>query len=199
MNRKHIVPIGLVTLTATLGLTACGTTSTPTSTTASTTSGSSSTPSSTSNASSAVVLPVSSDPIVNNSTNATLQITKAAVEDNVDPSTGKAIADRLQLTLNNTGTTTLSNFEVYYTMTDRVTSASESYYQKLDGLTLAAGASTTVYFDNQAGAGHYPENQFSLYRSSTNQVDFTIEVSASGAKIVTGTATKSKGTGEKVD
>lgn len=145
------------------------------------------------------VLPVASNPIVNTATAPTLQVTKATVEDNVDPATGKAINDRLQLTLKNTGNSPLGGLEVYYEMTDTVTGQKEGYYQKLDGLSIPAGQETTVYFDNQAGPGHYPENQFSIYRSSTNQVDFAIQVSAVGAKIATATAVKSKGTGEKVD
>ena len=75
---------------------------------------------------------------------------------------------------------------------------SEGYYQALTGLTLAAKSQTTINFDNGTAPGHYPENQFSLYRSSPNQVDFTIEVSAAGVQVARGTATKSAGTGEAV-
>lgn len=149
--------------------------------------------------SNSIVLPVTSNPIVNTATSPTLKIAKAAVEDNTDPATGKAIDDRLQLTLKNTGSTALTGLEVYYTMTDIVTGAKEAYYQKLTGLKISAGAETTVYFDNQNLPGHFPENQFSIYRSSTNEVDFGIQVSAKGAKIATATAVKSTGTGEKVD
>ena len=84
-------------------------------------------------------------------------------------------------------------------MTDVVTGQTEAYYQKLDGLSIPAGQETTVYFDNQAGPGHYPENQFSIYRSSTNEVDFAIQAAANGAKVATATAVKATGTGEKVD
>lgn len=145
------------------------------------------------------VLPATQDPIVNTATAATLAVTYAAAENNVDPATGKTIADRLELTLKNSGTAPLSGLEVYYTMTDAKTGKKEGYYQKLTGLTLPAGQSSTVYFDGKQGTGHYPENTFSIYRSSTNQVDFRIEVSAPGAKIALATATKSPGTGEKVD
>ncbi|NMM18289.1 MAG: hypothetical protein HHJ14_14550 [Cellulomonas sp.] len=146
-----------------------------------------------------VVLPVTANPIVNTATAATLQITNAAVQDNVDPATKKAIGDRLEITLKNTGTQPLSGFEVYYEMHDVTSGTKEGYYQKLDGVTVAAGAEQTIYFDGETGPGHYPENKFSVYRSSTNQVDFAIQVSATGAKIATGTATKSVGTGEKSD
>lgn len=157
---------------------------------------------STSNSSSAstpVVLPVASNPILNSATNADLTIVAAGVEDLVDPVTKKAMNDRLMLTLKNTGSKQLDSFEVYYEMTDAVTGVKEAYYQKLDGFTLAPGAQDFVYFDNQSGAGHYPENQFSIYRSSKNQVDFKIQVSAKGAKIAEAVTKKSVGTGEKVD
>lgn len=157
------------------------------------------TASSTATPSGPVVLPVASDPIVNPATATTLAVTYAAAENNVDPATGKTIADRLEVTLKNTGSTPMSGLEVYYTMTDAKTAKTEGYYQKLTELTIPAGQSSTVYFDGKAGVGHYPENPFSIYRSSTNQVDFRVEVSAPGAKIATATATKSPGTGEKVD
>jgi hypothetical protein len=144
------------------------------------------------------VLPVSTNPIVNASTTPGLSIVSAMAENNVDPATNKPIADRLQVTVKNSSANALSGFEVFYTMTDATTKKSESYYFPLTGLTVAAGASVTVFFDNQAGPNHFGENKFSLYRSSTNQVDFTIEVSAKGVAVAKGTAVKGKGTGEVV-
>ena len=199
MNRKATTIFGATAAVVALGLSACGATTSPTSTASASIRSTASPTAKPSASAGTMLLPVASNPITNTATVSTLAISKAAVEDNTDPATGKAIADRLQITLRNTGTTALSGFEIYYTMTDIVTKASESYYQKLDGLNVAAGATTTIYFDNRAVAGHYAENKFSLYRSSTNEVDFTIEVSATGAKPVTATAVKSKGTGEKVD
>ena len=43
------------------------------------------------------------------------------------------------------------------------------------------------------------ENEFSLYRSSANQVDVAVQASAVGAKIATATASKEAGTGEEAD
>ncbi|MCI4660067.1 hypothetical protein [Cryobacterium zhongshanensis] len=148
---------------------------------------------------SSAVLPVTSNPIVNTSTTVGLTIVGAAVQDNIDPITKAAINDRLQLTLKNTGPTNLTGFEAFYTMTDATTKTSESYYQKLDGIQLDPGKETTVYFDNQSGPGHYPENAFSLYRSSKDKIDFAIQISAPGVKIATATAIKDAGTGEKSD
>jgi len=204
MNRKAFSASGASTLLAAITLAGCSSAaSTPPappagSSTADASAASGATPAA-SAAPGGVVLPVASNPIVNTATDPTLEITYSMVEDNVDPATGKAIDDRLQLTLKNTGTTPLDGLEVYYEMTDVVTGAMEGYYQKLDGLSIPAGQDATVYFDNKTDPGHYPENQFSIYRSSTNEVDFAIQASAPGAKIATATAVKATGTGEKVD
>ena len=146
--------------------------------------------------SSAQVLPVQANPINNTSQQAGLVITAADVENNVDPTTKQPIADRLQISLQNTSSQTMTNLEIYYQMKDVKTGQTEAYHQVLTGLQLAAGETKTIYFDNQTSAGHYPENKYSLYRSSQNEVDFSIQVSAPGFKPATATAKKSAGTGE---
>lgn len=128
-----------------------------------------------------------------------LTITDARAEDNVDPQSKAAVPDRLQFTLTNTTTASMTGLDVYYTMKDTKTGANESYYQKLDGLTLAPGQKENVYFDNASGPGHYPENKYGLYRSSTNQVTITVLADAAGYASATATATKAPGTGEKLD
>jgi len=84
-------------------------------------------------------------------------------------------------------------------MTDVTTGASEAYFLPLDRFTLAANSEGTLDFDGATGPGHYPENRFSIYRTSNNQVDFSVEVSANGVAIATGTGSKSVGTGEQPD
>ena len=143
------------------------------------------------------VLPVASDPIVNTSTKPGLEITGIMVENNVDPVTKKDLSDRLQMTLVNSSSATMTDLEAYYTMTDSTTNKSESYYQKLTGLTIAPGASQTIYFDNESGLGHYPENIYSLYRTSANEVVIDVKVSAPGFAPATAQVKKAVGTGEK--
>lgn len=150
-------------------------------------------------ASAPTVLPVTANPISGTGAKTGLSITAAMAEDNVDPATKAAIGDRLQFTLTNSADTPLTGLEVYYTMKDTTTGATESYYQKLHGLTLPPGQGTTVYFDNGNGTGHYPENQYSLYRSSTNEVQINIEAAAPGYAPAHASATKAQGTGEKAD
>lgn len=195
MNRKifFATSIGVIFTAATLS--ACGS-STPTKAALGSVTPSAQ-PSATSANSSGATLPVATNPIVNNSTAPGLVVTYTAVENNVDPATHNPIGDQLELTLKNTSATAMTGMEVYYEMTDIVTKAKEGYYQKLNGIVIAPHQESTVYFDGKNQLGHYSENQFSLYRSSPNEVDFKIWVSAPGAKIAQATAVKSKGTGEK--
>ena len=184
MKLRLLIPVALVASVSLLGLAGCQTaTPAPASSQGATT----------------VVLPVDSNPIVNASTAPGLTIVSAAAEDNVDPVTKAAIKDRLQVTLRNDSSSELTTFEIYYVMKDVTTGQSEGYYQALTGFTLAAGATGTLSFDGEAGVGHYPENTFSIYRSSKNQVDFTIEVSAAGVQVATATATKGSGAGDAAD
>lgn len=150
----------------------------------------------TSATSSVQVVPVHTNPIQNTSQQPGLVIKAADAENNVDTVTKQPISDRLQIILQNTSSQTMSNLEVYYMMKDVKTGQSEAYYQKLTGLQLAANEIKTISFDNQSRPGHYPENKYSLYRSSQHEIDFTIEVSAPGFQPATATAMKSAGTGE---
>ena len=188
MKLRLLVPVALVASLSVVALAGCQASS-PAPAGSSAASGSTTT----------AVLPVNSNPIVNTSTAPGLTIVSAAAEDNVDPVTNAAIDDRLQVTVRNDTTSELSSFEIYYVMTDVTTKQSEAYYQALTGFTLAAGATGTLSFDGETGPGHFPENTFSLYRSSKNQVDFTIEVSAGGVQVAEATATKGSGVGDASD
>lgn len=150
-------------------------------------------------ASAVTVLPVTANPMKTSGTKPGLAVSGALAENNVDPKTKAAVADRLQFDLTNTTKTPMTGLDVYYTMKDTKTGKTESYYQKLDGLTLAPGQKETIYFDNASGPGHYPENKYSLYRNSTNEVTIAIVADATGYATATATATKSPGTGEKLD
>jgi hypothetical protein len=149
--------------------------------------------------SSAQVLPVSTNPIQNTSSEPGIAITNVQVENNTDPATGNPVNDRLQFAIQNSSSKTAQNLEVYYTLTDAKAKQSESYYQKLTGLSIAPGQSTNVYLDNGAGAGHYPENKYSIYHTSTNPLSITFEVSAQGFKPVTTQVQKGAGSGDNKD
>lgn len=140
------------------------------------------------------VLPVSSDPIKNASTVQALKITSVLLENNVDPATRTATDDHLEIALLNTGTSTLTGFEVYYTITDTGSNASESYYTKLPStFTLPAGGTRVIHFDGKGLPDHFPVNKFGLYYQSKNPLHATVEVSAVGAAPQTGSADKAAG------
>jgi hypothetical protein len=145
------------------------------------------------------ILPVTSNPISNTSTDQVLTIDSVLVENNVDAA-GNAASDHLEIALTNTGTVELSGFEVYYTYDDTTAGLIENYYAKLPAdFTIAPGASRTVHFDDTGAPDHFADNQFSLYHTSVNAMDVTVEVSATGAAPQTMTVQKDKGGDEVAD
>jgi hypothetical protein len=143
-----------------------------------------------------LVIPVTKNPIVNKSKKVGFTILSAQVQDNTDPKSGKPIADRLALKVRNTTIKAISTFAIYYTMIDQVTKASESYYQKLVPFLIPAKSIGYIAFDNTKGLGHFPENTYSIYRNSKNEVKFIIELSATGFKPQLTKVLKAKGTTE---
>jgi hypothetical protein len=145
----------------------------------------------------AQVLPVTTNPISNSSTAQTLKITSVLVENNVDPVTGKAAEDHLEITLTNTGPTELSGFEVYTTYTDPTDKISESYYTALPAtFTIAPGANRVAHFDATGATDHFPVNKYSLFSTSRNALDVEVVVSANGAAVQTTTLKKDAGGAE---
>lgn len=145
------------------------------------------------------VLPVDANPITNTSTNQAFTIDQVLVENNVD-SAGKAVDDHLEITVTNTSSTDLTGFEVYYTFDDPTAGVTENYYAKLPtDLTVAAGATGTIHFDNSGAADHFPVNDYSLYYTSTNALDVKVEVSATDAAPQTFTVQKDAGGSETAD
>jgi len=160
-------------------------------------SGTSATKAASSSASTAIqVLPVPSNPISNSSTAAGLTITKVLVENNVSPSTGKAVDDHLEIALKNTSATTLTNIEVYYKITDPSKHASEGYYTKLTGFDIKPGATRTAHFDNTGAPDHFPDNKYSLYRTDKNALVVDVMASSPAVKPATFTVHKDAGGAE---
>lgn len=145
------------------------------------------------------VLPVKDNPISNTATAKTLSIDSVLVENNEDANK-KAVDDHLEVALSNTGSTDLSNVEVFTTFTDTKTRATESYYTKLPtDFSVPAGGSRTVHFDNTGATDHFPANKYSLYATTKNQLQVTVEVSAKGAAVQTATVKKDAGGAETPD
>lgn len=143
-----------------------------------------------------LTIPVTKNPIVNKSTNIGFTIVNAQVQDNTDPKSGKPIPDRLALKVRNISSKAISIFEIFYTMKDQVTKVSESYYQKLSNFSIPKNSTGYIAFDNTKNYGHFPENKYSIYRNSNNEVKFTIELSSKGFKPQLAVALKAKGTTE---
>ena len=122
-----------------------------------------------------------------------ITITDARVEDN-------ATADHLEITMKNTGSSELSGFDVYFTITDHVTGVAEAYYVVLSGLTIPAGASATVHFDNDTTQpNHYYGNMNGLYGTSANGLTFNVQLHVSGYQPINFTVEKAQGTAEVAD
>ncbi len=142
------------------------------------------------------VLPVAKNPITNAATAPGLTITKALVENNVSPETGKGVADHLEVALKNSGTTPLTGVEIYYLISDPTTKASEGYYAKLADFTIDPGATRTAHFDTTGAKDHYPVNKFSLYYTDKNALTVDVTASATGVKPATFTVKKDAGGAE---
>ena len=121
-----------------------------------------------------------------------VSIKDVRVEDNVT-------ADHLEIALTNTGNTILQNFDIYYSITDKVTNKKETYYQKLVQFTLQPGETKSLHFDNKTEAGHYYGNMNGLYGTSRNGLRFDIILHSSNYQPLTFKVDKAKGTAEVAD
>ena len=142
------------------------------------------------------VLPVKSNPIADESTAPGLRITQALVENNVDAKTGKDSPDHLEIALENTTGKSLDGIEVYYEIIDRKDGVSEGYHAKLDGFTIAPGATRVAHFDGTGAQDHFPVNEFSLYYTDEDQLVVEVMASAPGLKPATFSVTKDAASAE---
>lgn len=145
------------------------------------------------------VLPVTSNPIANSSTVQALKIASVLVENNVDPA-GRPVSDHLEIALENKGSSALTGFEVFYTVTDPAMKLSESYYTKLPKtFVIAPGAKRTIHFDNTGAPDHFPVNSYGLYATSKNTLDIKVMVSAAGSAPQTTAVHKAAGGAENAN
>lgn len=185
---QRALPLAAVGLAAVVLASGCGGGSSSTS---------SSRPPDTTAATSAVrVLPVPKNPISNASRAPGLTITKVLVENNVSPETGKAVSDHLEIALENTSAKPLGQIAVYYKITDPTKKLSEGYYTKLDGFTIAPGATRVAHFDETGAKDHFPVNKYSLYYTDENELVVEVTASAPNVKPATFTVKKDAGGAE---
>lgn len=136
--------------------------------------------------------------IQNTATKEGFTIVTTTVENNTDE-TGKTVGDHLELTLKNTAGKDLTDFEVYYTISDPTTNKKEGYYKKLADFVLKNGAVQNINFDNKQGAGHFTANTNSIYYTSSSKLLFDVMVSTPGYKVQTAQITKAAGGAETKD
>lgn len=197
-RRRRLPLVALVGVTALAPLTACGGSGGSASSSAS--SPAVTAVQTTSLAADEVVLPVSSNPITNSATAERLKIDSVLVENNVDPTTGAAADDHLEISVTNTGSSMLTGFELYYTITDLTSGESEAYYTALPAtFSIDAGSNRTIHFDRSGAPDHFADNPYSLYHTSISGLDVTVEVSADGAAPQTVTVQKDPGGDEVAD
>ncbi len=145
-----------------------------------------------------VVAGLYKNPIQNTSTQEGFTIAGSLVENNVDKA-GKVIDDHLELALKNTVGKDLTDFEVYYQITDMVTGQKEGYYKKLTSFVLKSGETQSIHFDGGTEAGHFSANKNSLYYKSPNKMVFDVTVSTPGYKLQTVQISKDAGGAEQND
>lgn len=87
---------------------------------------------------------------------------------------GDAIADHLEVTVMNTGTDTLTNFEIYYSITNSIDNKVENYYELLKDLSLGSGETKIIYLDNKTRS--------SVKRDSLSAT-INLQVDAKGLKL----------------
>lgn len=142
------------------------------------------------------VLPVPKNPIFNTSTTPGLTITKVLVENNVDPGTGKAVDDHLEVAVKNTTAKPLTGLEIYYLIKDPKTKDQEGYHAAIPGVMIDPGATEVVNFDPTGQPGHIPVNKYSLYYTDKNELTVDVTASASGVGPATFTVKKDAGGAE---
>lgn len=107
-------------------------------------------------------------------------ITNVIVENNYDQLTKKDAPDHLEITLKNTGQKDISNFTVYYTITDVNTTQKESYLIPLLGFKLTNGQENTIHINTRETTGHYRLNPNGMYFTSKDQLQVDVVVNAPG-------------------
>ncbi len=135
------------------------------------------------------------NPIKENGTQTDFKIDSILVENNVD-ATGGGAPDHLELHVTNTGATDLTNFDVYYTITDLTTQESQATYRTLSGFSLKAGETKALHFDNTGAPDHFSINPNSLYYTNQNQLQVDVTLHAAGFAPQTASVKKDAGDAE---
>ncbi len=123
----------------------------------------------------------------------------AKVEDNFDPVSKKDAPDHLELEVKNISGETLNDLVMFYSMKDDGTGKIESYYKPLPDITVNAGKTVALNFDDTGLPGHFRDNPNSGYHMSQNAKTFTVQLAAAGYAPVQIEFKKDKGGAEQAD
>lgn len=126
-------------------------------------------------------------------------IKEALVENNYDYAAKKDATDHLELLVTNSGSTDLSGFSIYYSVTDADTGKVEGTFRKLEGFSVPAGGEARVHFDDGAVAGHFRTNPNSIYITSEAAKTVSFILKADGFAPVSVDVAKDKGGAEAAD
>lgn len=129
------------------------------------------------------------NPIQESSTTAGFTISGLLVENNVDAS-GAGVADHLEFKVNNTSANDLTNFDIYYTITDPTTGAVQGYYRTLPGFSVKAGETQTIHFDNTGQPNHFSVNPNSAFYTDVNALTLDVTLHAPSLAPQTGSVAK---------
>lgn len=144
--------------------------------------------------------PVMADnPITMSGNPAPFAIREAIVENNYDPVAKADATDHLELLVANTGTTDLTAFSLYYTITDADSGAQEGYFRKLDGFTVPAGGEARIHLDDATLPGHFRANPNGIYTTSQAAKTFSVTLAADSFAPVTVEIAKDAGGAEAAD
>jgi hypothetical protein len=119
------------------------------------------------------------NPIKEGSTTVGFTIDSIAVENNVDVS-GAGVPDHLELAISNTTQSDIDGFDIYYTLTDSVTGAEQSFYQSLPTFILKAGEKAQLHFDTTGQPGHFRADPNSMFYTGQNALTVDVVLHAAG-------------------
>lgn len=131
-------------------------------------------------------------------TPAPFHIAEVLVENNVDPMAHKDAPDHLELRVVNDGSTPLTGFTLFYTLTDADSGVQEAYIAHPD-LTVPARGEARIHVDDSAAAGHLRANPNSIYVTSQAGKHVTVTLGLDGYAPVLASVEKDPGGAEEAD
>ena len=135
------------------------------------------------------------NPIQETSATIGFTISGLQVENNVDAD-GADVADHLEFKVANPGTADLTNFEIYYTITDQTTGVVQGYYRTLPGFTVKPGETQTIHFDNSGLPNHFSVNPNNAFYTDVNGLTLEVNLHVSGFAVQTASVAKDPGGAE---